>query len=1315
MALSSVPLSIPRSHAPRGNARRDALRPEPSHSSSPCGVRRRASRTCVPTRSVGTRGKGVLIVLALALGVAVPAAAEDSPLPPGQELLRAERLFRQGQLTEAERAYRRVLPTTAGSSRRLCYDRLLAIYARVGRPDQAIRIALDYEPWARRQQDFGRARELNLALGKWYLALGHGKDAEKYLRRVLEDGKHPLLSGKRVTALTYLALAAERQGDRGRAAKHWGEVAEIARTRADYHRGNRAPRQRIDWAWRLAESCRFRGRPHEAIPRLERILPLYDRLNDRAGKRDALQLLASLLVDARREKDAERRLREALALQKDLGGDKLVEADLGAALADVLERQGQVAAAEPLRRRAVRGYRAATTLPTSLRRADRVRSLAAFWKLQQLYQRHSQYERALLLARGLTGQWAADPLVACRLKAEQGGLEVVLGEYRRSRPLLREALAELERQSPPNLVELPRVLLNLAVVELVTGGRARAAELGERCRGLYRKQGLRDDLLLVEACNLLGSCAAQDGDYARAVGLLREGVAVCGRLGTSADPQRCNLLLNLALVHKAQGNLGQALAVAGAAETVCRRFAAADSLTVAALASARASLLAARAEVDEANRLAGEVLRLCEKHGVQGGPLLVTAHHCRGLFHLHHRRFDAAERAWGLVEGLQGPDSPQLPRTLNYRALTRECQGKLAEAEELYRKARRLQEDNPRAFPVTHFATLWRLANVLDRRGRHARARALLEEAVTVVEKARLRTYGDAEQRAAFFAQFAPGLDQSVTWSIRDGDIAAAVVAAARNRSRTLLDQLLMAGADPRAGLQGDTGEELRRREADLRRQVAVLRGQAQLLPADAAKDPRARDLLARFDRAQREYAEVYREILNVNPVYRALAQPTFSARELTTLREKVLGPKKLLLVYYVGREGSHLLLLSGGKSVPEAFPLTVPASVAERLAPPPRATAAKALTGVRGLVLQRSLVQPELPALPPEPERTAALTPPVLRALVESYLEQVANPHFQPTRGLRLPSRAPTRPLRVQRPELLADVLLPERARARIRALVPKEIVIIPDGALHKLPFEALLLRAGPKPVYALDKLPPLSYAPSVAVLALLARRQPANDGPLSLLTVADPAYPQRGAGGLPRLRHSARESEQIARLFPAGRVTELRGERATRQALLRALPGKRIVHIAAHGFADDRFGNLFGALALTPPPAGRETSADDGFLSLHEVCALRLPDCDCAVLSACVTNVGPRRPLEAGVTLASAFLAAGARRVVASHWSVADRSTAALMTAFFEEVTAAGQRGKGISYAEALRQARLSLRSQPRWSAPFYWAPFVLIGPAR
>jgi CHAT domain-containing protein len=95
-------------------------------------------------------------------------------------------------------------------------------------------------------------------------------------------------------------------------------------------------------------------------------------------------------------------------------------------------------------------------------------------------------------------------------------------------------------------------------------------------------------------------------------------------------------------------------------------------------------------------------------------------------------------------------------------------------------------------------------------------------------------------------------------------------------------------------------------------------------------------------------------------------------------------------------------------------------------------------------------------------------------------------------------------------------------------------------------------------------------------------------------------------------------------------------------------------------------------------------------------------------------MTNVGPQQALEAGVTLAGGFLAAGARHVAASHWSVDDRSTAKLMATFFAAAAEAARQGKKPSYPAALREARLQVRRQEKWSAPFYWAPFVLIGPA-
>jgi CHAT domain-containing protein len=347
----------------------------------------------------------------------------------------------------------------------------------------------------------------------------------------------------------------------------------------------------------------------------------------------------------------------------------------------------------------------------------------------------------------------------------------------------------------------------------------------------------------------------------------------------------------------------------------------------------------------------------------------------------------------------------------------------------------------------------------------------------------------------------------------------------------------------------------------------------------------------------------------------------------------------------------------------------------------------------------------------------------------VDLYLAHLLPPETDKKRGVRVQSRAGEAALPLTEAEAVAAALLPPAARARVKELAPEYLLVVPDGPLHKLPLEALVLREGPPTRYALDELPPLVYAPSAAVLAALPAlpgRQAAPAGPPTLLTVGDIAYPeikgpapaawvpgmQALGGAFARLPNSGAESRRIARLFEPARVKALEKEGATEKAVTAAVPGKRYLHLAAHGFVDERYGNLFGALALAPPPGREAPGDDDGFLELHEIYRLPLGGCELAVLSACETNVGPQRPLEAGVTLAGGFLAAGARRVVASHWSVDDRSTAELVGAFFEEVTKARSGGR-VSFARALQKARQQVRSRPEWSAPFYWAPFVLVGP--
>src|SRR5262249_34437322 len=261
------------------------------------------------------------------------------------------------------------------------------------------------------------------------------------------------------------------------------------------------------------------------------------------------------------------------------------------------------------------------------------------------------------------------------------------------------------------------------------------------------------------------------------------------------------------------------------------------------------------------------------------------------------------------------------------------------------------------------------------------------------------------------------------------------------------------------------------------------------------------------------------------------------------------------------------------------------------------------ALSG-RGLRLKKRKTDPQPPA--PEPPKAPPPSVPLdrflARVLVDHYCEQIADPEFNPTRGLRLKARNPAQPVPVQRAGLRGDVLLPPTVRQRIRALGAEGLVIVPDGPLHKLPFEALLFASAPKPVYAVDELPPIVYCPSSAVLPVLAGR-PRPSGELSLLTVSNPAYPEgtgrkpaRGGGDAPsqllgfqgqleRLKFTAEESKRVASFFGGARVKALTGPEATEANLAASVAGKRVLHIAAHGFADEQFGNLFGVLALTPP----------------------------------------------------------------------------------------------------------------------------------
>ncbi|TCM43272.1 tetratricopeptide repeat protein [Novosphingobium sp. ST904] len=193
----------------------------------------------------------------------------------------------------------------------------------------------------------------------------------------------------------------------------------------------------------------------------------------------------------------------------------------------------------------------------------------------------------------------------------------------------------------------------------------------------------------------------------------------------------------------------------------------------------------------------------------------------------------------------------------------------------------------------------------------------------------------------------------------------------------------------------------------------------------------------------------------------------------------------------------------------------------------------------------------------------------------------------------------------------------------------------------------------------------------------------------------------------GLPSLPGAGNELAAMAATF-RGERRLLLGSGAT-EAAVKAAPLDRagVIAFATHGLVGGAYRNMLEpALVLTPPAdAG---GSEDGLLTASEIARLKL-DADWVILSACDTSAGDSENAPTYSGLAQAFISAGARSLLLSHWPVRDDVASRLTLA-----TVKGARGH-TRRAEALRRAQLDVlgdRSVAGAAHPAIWAPFVLVG---
>jgi CHAT domain-containing protein/Tfp pilus assembly protein PilF len=293
--------------------------------------------------------------------------------------------------------------------------------------------------------------------------------------------------------------------------------------------------------------------------------------------------------------------------------------------------------------------------------------------------------------------------------------------------------------------------------------------------------------------------------------------------------------------------------------------------------------------------------------------------------------------------------------------------------------------------------------------------------------------------------------------------------------------------------------------------------------------------------------------------------------------------------------------------------------------------------------------------------------------------------------------------------------------------------LLIVPDGPLWNLPFQALQ----PRPGHYLLEDHALAYASSLTVLREMVRLrlkngtpqkndatsgQPSSDSAAdqvsqTLLAMGNPILGTATSavakltyrdGTLTPLPDAAREVETLKGVYGRQQSQVFVGRAATEEQFKARAGTFRILHLATHGYLNDG-SPMYSHLLLS---TGNDK--EDGLLQTWEIMNLDL-HADLAVLSACETARGRVATGEGVIGLAWAFFVAGVPTTIVSQWSVSSESTAALMIAFHRARKSAEKTADPFGTARALQHAELKLLHNPTYSAPFYWAGFIALGDPR
>lgn len=304
------------------------------------------------------------------------------------------------------------------------------------------------------------------------------------------------------------------------------------------------------------------------------------------------------------------------------------------------------------------------------------------------------------------------------------------------------------------------------------------------------------------------------------------------------------------------------------------------------------------------------------------------------------------------------------------------------------------------------------------------------------------------------------------------------------------------------------------------------------------------------------------------------------------------------------------------------------------------------------------------------------------------------------------------------------AAVELYQQLIAPVADRLTEKLIVVPDGVLGYIPFEALLSATpedlGDFATYPyLIKKHQISYAYSATLLKEMTQRVHQHRPTQSVLAMA-PFYLKDPTKLLDKwesietsLMNTSRDSlghlkgsgDEVAGIKNILNGTALFGPNASLTAFQESAEEYKILHLSTHGKADDRVGDYAYLAFGVPDQAGAFDKLYARDLYNYALNA------DMVVLSACETGIGKLQQGEGIVSLARAFAYAGAKSIFTTLWQVNDESTKELMIPFYGHLKKAS-----VTKDAALRMAKLDYLNDKEkdnhFLHPFFWSGMIGIG---